>query len=558
MTSTGSDLERGAASAAAATGALPALPVGVCGAAQLHARRRLLAALEAAFPVRFEPRAQGELQGLGGLLDLEDGSAAQAAAKAGLPALALLGREPDRDRAPVVQDLATDPSLDRRLRGAALPDSRLGEALEAGARLEGPAGATVLASHRGQPTWIRAAGLRTALLAPSELEPGEALRERLREGRSAALLPLVHFLRELTLDLAWQPPPPRACFLFDDPNLHWHSYGFIELPALAAHAAEHDYHAALATIPLDARFAHPAAVRALAASGGAVSLAVHGNDHDGAELGRVQTETEAVALAAQALRRLDRFSRRTGLRVDRVMVPPHERCSEATVEGLRRCRFEAITMTRPFPWEAEPPRSWLAAPAASGPLVGWRPADLAAGMPVLLRHPLAGRSPAELALRAFLGQPLILYGHQDDLREGLGALGAAAAEVNRLGGARWGSLAAISRASFETRREGSQLALRLLTRTARVEVPVDAEEITVAAPAELAGRGERLLVAGRLRALGEPVEVAPGSTIAVELRPPDAVAAPTAPRPRRRPLALPRRALSEGRDRLAPLLSRRR
>jgi hypothetical protein len=557
MTSTGSDLEPRAASAAAATGALPALPVGVCGAAQLHARRRLLGALEAAFPVRFEARAQEELQGLGGLLDLGDGTAAQAAAKAGLPALALLGREPQRDRDPVPQDLATDPSLDRRLRGATLPDSRLGEALEAGARLEGQDGATVLGSHRGRPTWVRAGALRTALLAPSELEPGEALRERLRDGRSAALLPLVHFLRELTLDLAWQPPPARACFLFDDPNLHWHSYGFLELGALAAHAAEHGYHAALATIPLDARFAHPAAVRALAESGGGISLAVHGNDHDGAELGRIRTETEAVALAAQALRRVDRFYRRTGLSVDRVMVPPHERCSEATVEGLRRCRFEAITMTRPFPWEAEPPRPWLAAPAHSGPLVGWRPADLAAGMPVLLRHPLAGRSPAELSLRAFLGQPLILYGHQDDLRGGLGALGAAAAEVNRLGGARWGSLAAISRASFETRREGARLAVRLLTRVARIEVPADAEEISVAAPVELSERGERLYVAGRQQALGEPAQVAPGSAVAIELRAADSVAAATAPSPRLRPLALPRRALSEGRDRLAPLLSRR-
>jgi hypothetical protein len=558
MTFTRSDLERGAASAAAATDASPRLPVGVCGAAQLHDRRRLLAALEAAFPVRFEARAQGEPQGLGGLLDLEDGAAARAAAKAGLPALALLNREPRRDRAPVTQDLATDPSLDRRLRGTALPDSRLGEALEAGAGLQGQDGATVLASRRGRPTWIRAGALRTALLAPNELEPGEALRERLRDGRSAALLPLVHFLRELTLDLAWQPPPLRACFLFDDPNLHWHSYGFIELRALAAHAAEHGYHASLATIPRDAWYAHPAAVQTLAESGGAVSLAVHGNDHDGAELGRVGTEAEAVALAAQALRRLDRFSRRTGLGVDRVMVPPHERCSEATIEGLRRCRFEAITMTRPFPWEAEPNRPWLTAPAASGPLVGWRPADLAAGMPVLLRHPLAGRSRAELALRAFLGQPLILYGHQNDLRYGLGALGAAAAEVSRLGGARWGSLAAISRAGFETRREGARLALKLLTRAARVEVPADAEEISVEVPAELGQHGERLFVAGQRQALGEPVQVAPGTAVTVELRAADPIEPDAAPRPRRRPLALPRRALSESRDRVAPLLSRRR
>ena len=44
----------------------------------------------------------------------------------------------------------------------------------------------------------------------------------------------------------------------------------------------------------------------------------------------------------------------------------------------------------------------------------------------------------------------------------------------------------------------------------------------------------------------------------VELRAADAVDPANVAPPRRRPLALPRRVLSEGRDRLAPLLSRSR
>jgi hypothetical protein len=49
-------------------------------------------------------------------------------------------------------------------------------------------------------------------------------------------------------------------------------------------------------------------------------------------------------------------------------------------------------------------------------------------------------------LRAFLGQPSILYGHHDLLADGLEVLGQAAQELNRLGSVRWSSLAEIARA----------------------------------------------------------------------------------------------------------------
>ncbi len=552
MPSTGSGLEN-------VTAGSPAVTVGVFPAAERDGRRTLLEALEAAFPVRFVGRGPAEFRDLGGVLDFGDGDQAATAASVGIAALSLLATEPDEDGAMAVQALVESAELDRRLHGATLPDSRLGAALRAGGGLVPPAGTTVLASHGGEPTWVRAGALRTALLSPRELGAEEALRERLCDGRSAALLPLVHFLRELTAPIAWRPPPARASLLFDDPNLHWPSYGSVKLGALSAHARAHGYHAALATIPLDAWFAHPAAVRALKESEGAVSLAVHGNDHYGGELGRVRTEAEAVGLASQALRRVRAFARRTGVRVDPVMVPPHEECSEATVGGLRRCGFEGITMTRPFPWQAQSPHSWLARPAGVGPLVGWRPADLADGLPVLLRHPIVGRSLAELRLRAFLDQPLILYGHQSDLLGGLDLLAGAVADVNRVGETRWCSLGEIAGASFETRLDGSRLAVQLLTRRARVEIPSTAEELVVEGPAGDHRRSsERLLIAGQPQQPGEPVSVAPGATVEIELRDRDEVDIRSVAPPRRQPLALPRRALSEGRDRLLPLVSRSR
>ena len=532
------------------------LLVGVAPAQALARRPRLFAALEATLPVSFAGRAAGELDGLDALLVLGE-AAEPASAEADLPTLTL--RTPERAEGGSLESLSlsTSSSLDQRLRGAILPDAHLAAALGGEAAISVEPGGEALATADGQPVWTRAGSLQRALLIPAELGPREALRERLCDRRSAALLPLLHFLRARTEAIRWQPPAPRAALLFDDPNLHWPSYGFVKLAELGAHAREHRYHVALATVPLDAWFAHPAALRALRESDGAISLLVHGNDHDGGELGRIETEDDALSLAAQALRRVEAFGRRTGVAVDRVMVPPHEACSRATLSGLRRCGFEAITMTRPYPWVEFEPHSWLARPEEAGALVGWGPAEFVEGVPTFLRHPIADRSTAELTLRAFLDQPLILYGHHEDALGGPGALLAAVEEVNRIAPAHWCSLSEIAATSFETRCDGSRLAIRLLTRKARVEIPAGVEELTVELPAVgIEPDRQALRIEGKELAPGETLTVKPGTSLEIALSPADAIDPAAVPAPRRRPLAVARRLASEGRDRLRPLSAR--
>jgi len=529
------------------------IAVGVTPAEELARRPRLFTALEAALPARFEGRRPGELGSLDALVAL--GAEAPPVTTGGLPSLTLAEPEPPTPTGMRVNALAEISELDAPLRGASLPDERLGAALSVSAT-PGKGSAAVLAASDGVPTWTRDGSSWWALFVPAELGDGEALRERLCDRRSAALLPLLHFLRQRTEAIRWQPSAPRASFLFDDPNLHWPSYGFVKLGELGEHAREHTYHVALATVPLDAWFAHPGALRALKQSNGAISLLVHGNDHDGGELGRLTNEAEATALAAQALRRVEAFGRRTGVGVDRVMVPPHEVCSGATLRGLGRCGFEAISMTRPYPWVESEPHSWLARPADTGPLVGWGPGSFVEGLPLVLRHPLAGRSRAEIALRAFLGQPLVLYGHHEDLLEGPEALLQAAGEVNRLAPAtRWCSLGEIAAASFESRRLDARLAVRLLSRRARVETPPGVQELCLDLPPNGPDPSEQLLtVDGVAWRLDEPIAVDPaGAVLTLALTPRDAVDVATVPPPRRRPLALARRLASEGRDRLRPL-----
>ncbi len=525
--------------------------VGIFPGAELSRRHLLFAALSEAFPdVVFEPRDAGAFAALDALIEFGGSTQASAAAAAGVRALAALGPEGEDDDA-VPFAIAPVEAVDRRLRGRALADRHLAADL---APLEVP-GAETIAGFDGGSLWVRRGSLDVAALAPAELGADESLRCRLYRTRSLALLPIVELLRALTAPNGWRPPPLRATFLLDDPNLHWRSYGYLSLPAVAEHADRHGYHLALAMVPLDARLNHPAAVSLLQRHR-SLSLLVHGNDHFGGELGCEVTEREALTVAAQAQRRIAAFERRTGVAVSRVMVPPHEACSEPMARALLRTGFDAITMTRPYPW-AETSPSWLASPPAAGSPVGWWPADSAPGLPpVFLRHPVAPPfyTPAEVTLRAYLDQPLILYGHHDDLRDGLDLLAERTAEVESLGEVRWASMGEIAATNFSSRQEGEQLRVRPHSRRLSVEVPAGVSTLVVEPTGT--GEGESVLSGGARFAVGEPIPVRGGGRVELALESPDAVSPSQVAPPRREIRRLVRRLAGEAHDRLTPTLSR--
>jgi hypothetical protein len=244
----------------------------------------------------------------------------------------------------------------------------------------------------------------------------------------------------------------HATFLIDDPNLHWRSYGHLRYPELLRDARAHGYHLSVAMVPLDGWFAEPRVVRMFREGAARLSVCVHGNEHYGPELGRPRSVPEGIALGRRALARVEHFERRTGVAVDRVMVPPHERISEPMARALVACGFQALCTTRPYPWAVNSPDlPWLTRPADAGPLAAWRAVDVVAGgLPVLLRADFALHPREDLVLRAFLGQPLILYGHHELLRDGPDALARAAAEIGALGEVHWCSLAEIARARVAT------------------------------------------------------------------------------------------------------------
>jgi hypothetical protein len=172
---------------------------------------------------------------------------------------------------------------------------------------------------------------------------------------------------------------------------------------------------------------------------------------------------------------------------------------------------------------------------------------------VLLRHPLSDEhfSPSELALRAYLDQPLILYGHHDDLAGGLDVLARRAGAVDRLGPVHWASLGEIAATNVEWRLEGDLLRLRPYGRRIAIEVPDGATHAVVELPAGF-GPDELIHIPNGTAPVGEPFAIGGSSSLDLTLEAPNAIAPQAVPTPPRRPWPIARRIMGEARDRIAP------
>ncbi len=539
--------------------------VGVVPAIELRRRPALFGALSAAFPVRFEARDRlGELDGLDGQLVFGDRHPSEPMAAAqvadGCPRLVVAAPGGRASTRGAQIEFGDDADIAKPLRGRTLTELALSTA--ASAR---PSGRDrVLAVSGATPLWWACAGAAWSQFSActlDELRDGETLRERLSVGRFMALVPLIHFLRQATAGLAWEQQPLRASFVIDDPNLHWPSYGYLDYAEMVAHAGEHGYHVGLAMVPLDGWLCNRRAASLVERNPAAVSLLMHGNDHLARELGALRDDRRAEAVLAQALRRTHAFERRSGLDVQRVMVPPHEACSAKALKAMARLGFDAACIGRARPWgERERPSP------PSRPLARWGPADMVDGvLPVLPRY-LIDRPREELVLRALLGQPLILFGHHWDFADGLEPLAEAAGFIDGLGDVRWEAVGQIARRGFRVRRDGEALHVQTHARRVNVEVPEGVRAVHVVAgegwgtrPAQLRARqgGRANAVQPDRDGAFAALEVVPGGRLELELlplRPVDPAAVAPA-----RTAAWPigRRALVELRDRMRPLTGRK-
>jgi hypothetical protein len=336
----------------------------------------------------------------------------------------------------------------------------------------------VLATSGGSPVWttFHQQEHRTdfALEALPELQPHQLLFDHLQSSQWTGLLPLIAFLRRITQDKAWVSPPLRACFMFDDPNLHWPTYGFLDYAVLAHHAKRYNYHVAIATIPLDAWFVHSGVARLFRENTSHLSLLIHGNNHTRNELGRSYEDETYEGLIAQSLKRIARLERRWNLRVPRVMAPPHNACTADVAGQLLRQGFEALCISHDLLRRFNPTTEW-------SPLFGLEPAEfLSDGLPVIPRFHLSKECMIPIMMAALIGQAIIPSGHHQDLADELSLLAETSENINRMGTKiQWCNLTRIARTNYKHRVSGTTLQLRMYSRYIEVQLPPEIETVEV-------------------------------------------------------------------------------
>jgi hypothetical protein len=152
----------------------------------------------------------------------------------------------------------------------------------------------------------------------------------------------------------------------------------------------------------------------------------------------------------------------------------------------------------------------------------------------------------------------VLYGHHDDLAEGLEPLAEAAAVVNGLGEAEWMSAGAIAETNHSVRRSGNLIVVRPFSRRSKVSVSPETTLIQVLAPDDALDPGALTgwsLAGGPVHPFGTSVPLARGRVADVRLHARDQVDPGRVPAPAWRPWPRLRRAVTEARDRALPLVS---
>jgi hypothetical protein len=281
----------------------------------------------------------------------------------------------------------------------------------------------------------------------------------------------------------------------------------------------------------------------------------HGNNHTYYELTQAKTEAAREALAAQALRRIERFERASGISVDRAMAAPHGACSVAMADVLFRSGFEVACISRSSLMGRNPEIAW--------PLtVGMTPAEfVGAGVPVIPRFNVRWSSSYAL-FAAFLGQPIILVGHHDDVADGLDLLAHWATFINGMGETHWCSPESMARTNYSLRHSGADLEIEMFSRKIDLVVPEGCSRIYVRRPWLRNGATEELFVmlpkkTETFCSNGEvAVNAVAGERVVISSPSPNRLDVSKVATYLPGPWAVTRRQLCEVRDRLRPMASK--
>jgi len=294
-----------------------------------------------------------------------------------------------------------------------------------------------------------------------------------RATRWFAMVPLLHFLRQLLGSEGWQIPEPRATFIIDDPNLHHRSYGYLDFETLVKHAEAHNYHATVATVPLDAWYFNRDVATLFREHSQNISLMMHGVNHIPDELARDYSDQDALVLLAAGLRRIAEFERRSGLKVARIMAAPHGAFADFIADPMLRLGYEAgcVSIGSLIHWNPDKP--W---PTDLG-----LPIAQALGRQALPVFHRVGTNEVDVRLSAFLGHPVIIATHHHDYVSHFTRIESLAKIVNQISDPRWMSIQDISRTNYVATVESDVLCVKPYSRRLTIPLSEDLKALQIAA-----------------------------------------------------------------------------
>jgi hypothetical protein len=242
----------------------------------------------------------------------------------------------------------------------------------------------------------------------------------------AAIAAPMMFLRYAGGDKVWHSPGGYANLTIDDLWLR-EPYGHVNYKELLQQTQQHNFHATIAFIPWNFDRSQPAVVSLFRAHPDRLSICVHGNNHIHQEFGPFEEHplNKQVEDIEQGIARMERFKQLTGIPYDAVMVFPHSISPQATFAALKSANFLATANSLNVPSDA-------AAPA--GAEFALRTATLNfATFPSLRRYSAENDIPRpQLAIDAFLGNPMLFYVHESFFASGIDAFNRTADTVNQI------------------------------------------------------------------------------------------------------------------------------
>ena len=289
----------------------------------------------------------------------------------------------------------------------------------------------------------------------------------------SAMAPFILFLSYAAGEYAWHSDGHYANLTIDDAWLT-QPYGHLDYPALLAEMEKHNFHTTIAFIPWNFDRSESGTVALFRAHPERFSICIHGNDHEHREFGdyALNSLPEQIANIKQGVARMERFQALTGIPYDRFMVFPQGVAPEATFTALKTYEFlgtanyQNVPLGTPFPTDS----AFLLRPytVAYGNLLSYS------------RYNASGPVPqVEIAVQSFLGNPVLLYGHESVFDSGITAFNNDADFVNKLQpGTSWVSLGGIARHSYLLRRrKDGGFDVRMLSNEMDLKNPTDADAI---------------------------------------------------------------------------------